>query len=124
MESWLQSQFDIQAIIMKYLLVFILCILGLKMAEGRPHLRGDVFFLGRPTFDNFFFDNVKPFQVFFREGRNAQRPIRPPPVYPPKDPFGNTEYIPLPPSNPHHALPLTHENPHHTTQKQRRPFFG
>ena len=51
------------------------------------------------------------------------RPQRPAlrPVYPPVDPFGNTEYIPLPgPSSPHYALPIhNNENPHFSKTKQR-----
>ena len=69
-------------------------------------------FFNRPSFDSVFFDAFSN-SIFFRDPRKAQRPNRrPPPVYPPRDPFGTTEYIPLPPSNPGHALPLTHENPH------------
>ena len=51
------------------------------------------------------------------------RPQRPAlrPVYPPVDPFGNTEYIPLPgPSSPHYALPIhNNENPHFSKTKHR-----
>ena len=51
------------------------------------------------------------------------RPQRPNlrPVYPPVDPFGNTEYIPLPgPSSPHYALPIhNNENPHFSKTKHR-----
>ena len=78
------------------------------------NLSGSPFqFLNRPTFDTFFFDDFSN-SLFLRGPRKAkpQRGRRPPPVYPPRDPFGTTEYIPLPPSNPNHALPLTHENPH------------
>lgn len=43
---------------------------------------------------------------------NRPRPIRPPPRYPPFDPF-NTTYLPLPgPSSPHFALPINADNPH------------
>ena len=54
----------------------------------------------RPMFDGLFFggnsllfNTRKPRQI-----RRPLRPIRDPrgPVYPPVDPFGNTEYIPLP----------------------------
>ena len=42
----------------------------------------------------------------YRGNRNSQI-RRPPPRYPPFDPFGNTAYIPLPGlSNPNYALPL------------------
>ena len=46
------------------------------------------------------------FTFNYRKGRRPQG-RRPPPRYPPFDPFGNTEYIPLPgKSNPGYALPL------------------
>ena len=83
-------------------------------------------FFDRPFFDDFFFNEMPKFSFFGREARKAQRPSRPgPPVYPPIDPFGTTEYIPLPgPSNPAHALPLANDNPHfHKPQRFRRPFY-
>ena len=48
-----------------------------------------------------------------RRGRKpSKRQNRPPPRYPPFDPFGNTEYIPLPgQSNPGYALPLQSNAP-------------
>ena len=79
-------------------------------------------FFNRPSFDNFFFSDFS--SSIFRDPRKAKPQRRPPPVYPPRDPFGTTEYIPLPPSNPNHALPLTHENPHFKParpQRFRRP---
>lgn len=40
--------------------------------------------------------------------------------YPPFDPFGNTQYIPLPPSNPHFALPVTNEDPYMNGRHKER----
>ncbi|XP_040572952.1 uncharacterized protein [Lepeophtheirus salmonis] len=45
--------------------------------------------------------------------RNQVSHLQAAPVYPPYDPFGTTEFIPLPPSNPSYALPITpNQNPH------------
>jgi len=65
------------------------------------------------------------------QSEEAARPVRqnrfrPPPRYPPFDPF-NTTYIPLPgPSSPSYALPLTGGNPHRVkgaeTALFRRPI--
>ena len=39
------------------------------------------------------------------------------------DPFGTTEYIPVPVSNPAFALPITNENPHFGPSRSfRRPI--
>ena len=88
------------------------------------------FFSSRPLFDGFFFNEIgMPF--FNREARKAQRGQRQraqrnqrpraPPQYPPNDPFGTTEYIPLPGrSHPSFALPVTHENPHFKPNRATR----
>ncbi|XP_023343322.1 uncharacterized protein LOC111712820 [Eurytemora carolleeae] len=68
-------------------------------------------------------------------GRPVNRPVRqfkpadnrPPPRYPPLDPFHTVEYIPLPgPSNPAFALPLDTDDPHmhpgYRNVKFRRPI--
>jgi hypothetical protein len=63
-------------------------------------------------------------EPFFRPSRNAQSQGGGP-RYPPFDPFGNTQYIPLPPSNPHFALPVTSEDPHMNSkfkERFRRPL--
>ena len=57
---------------------------------------------------NCHFETITFYQT---RGRNPQG-RRPPPRYPPFDPFGNTEYIPLPgKSNPGYALPLQSGSP-------------
>ena len=88
------------------------------------------FFSSRPLFDGFFFNEIgMPF--FNREARKAQRGQRQrdqrnqrpraPPQYPPNDPFGTIEYIPLPGrSHPSFALPVTHENPHFKPNRPNR----
>ena len=78
-------------------------------------------FDNRPVFDGLFFGGNN---IFTRKPRQIRRPLRPlrdprGPVYPPVDPFGNTEYIPLPgPSSPHYALPISGGNPHFSRVKQ------
>lgn len=95
------------------------------MKRHFPQDFGLEFFNNRPFFDGFFFDEMPPLALFGREERRAKkRPQNSRPVYPPIDPFGNTEYIPLPgPSSPAHALPLTQGNPH-MHQKTRFGRFG
>lgn len=77
----------------------------------------------RPIFDGLFFGGNSIFARRPRQIIRRPRPQRPAlrPVYPPVDPFGNTEYIPLPgPSSPHYALPIhNNENPHFSKTKHR-----
>ena len=87
-------------------------------------------FFDRPFFDAAFFDDLPSIPFFNRAPRKTKsKPQRGRgrgrvPVYPPFDPFGNTEYIKVGPSNPSHALPLASGNPHFQKHGNfRRPFF-
>ena len=87
-------------------------------------------FFDRPFFDAAFFDDLPSLPFFSRAPRKTKsKPQRGRgrgrvPVYPPFDPFGNTEYIKVGPSNPSHALPLASGNPHFQKHGNfRRPFF-
>jgi len=89
--------------------------------QSGPSFFNRFLFDNRPVFDGLFFGGNS---IFTRKPRQIRRPLRPlrdprGPVYPPVDPFGNTEYIPLPgPSNPAYALPISGGNPHFSRVKQ------
>ena len=95
---------------------------GQKRRQKRHISPGSLSFFNRPVFDNLFGDITAP--LFNRDPRKARRPRPQRPVYPPLDPFGTTEYIPLPgASNPAYALPINSENPHfHKPHHFRRPI--
>ena len=115
-------------------MIFFFMITGPRKVPSSTTTPGGVggfrsFFSSRPLFDGFFFNEIgMPF--FNREARKAQRHRqrgqrnqrpRAPPQYPPNDPFGTTEYIPLPGrSHPSFALPVTKENPHFKPNRQTR----